>query len=68
MTWPHIEPQKLFALPVAMQAEGLRLLEEMGKTRAEIGRLVGLSQREVGKLIDSEHEPYRRLGAEGELA
>lgn len=68
MSFPRIDPRSLFELPVAWQAEGLRLLEEMGKTRPQIARLVGLSRRDVDRLIDGDHEPIRRRTSEGDFA
>jgi len=49
-----IDPKKLFRLPLPMQAEGVRLLFEMGQTMAEVQARIGLSAREVRQLVETE--------------
>lgn len=57
-----IDPARLFRLPPAMQAEGLRMLFDMGETLGQITARTGLSRSEVGHLVDGRIAPFRRDG------
>ncbi|CAI2936137.1 hypothetical protein [Aminobacter niigataensis] len=46
-----IVPARLFALPLAMQAEGVRLLFEMGQTMRQVQERTGLSGDAITHLI-----------------
>ena len=46
--------RKLFKLPLPMQAEGVRLLFEMGQTMAQVRVRLGLSAQQVRSLMGSE--------------
>lgn len=59
-----VDPARFFVLPVAMQAEGLRLLEEAGVARGDICRRFQLPMSEVTRLIDREHDLHRRTSPE----
>ncbi|MBZ9822324.1 hypothetical protein [Mesorhizobium sp. CA4] len=56
-----IDPKKLFRLPLPMQAEGVRLLFEMGQTIGEVQARIGLSANEIRQLIEIEAR-FRRGG------
>lgn len=56
-----IDPVRLFKLPRPMQAEGVRLLFEMGQTMTQVRERIGLSTPEIRKLVDST-ELFRRGG------
>lgn len=47
-----VDPKKLFRLPLPMQAEGVRLLFEMGQSMAEVQARIGLSAREIRQLVE----------------
>ena len=56
-------PRKLFRLPVPMQAEGVRLLFEMGQSTAQVTARLGLSGQQVRALLGAEGKFTR--GGEG---
>ncbi|CDX55914.1 hypothetical protein MPL3365_210136 [Mesorhizobium plurifarium] len=47
-------PRKLFRLPLPMQAEGIRLLFEMGQSMAQVTARLGLSAQQVRALLSAE--------------
>ncbi|TIR70515.1 MAG: hypothetical protein E5X24_08715, partial [Mesorhizobium sp.] len=49
-----IDAATLFKLPVPMQAEGVRLLFEMGQTAEQVRARLGLSARQVWALAAEE--------------
>ncbi len=53
-----IAPHRLVMLPPAMQAEGLRLLFEMGQTMREVQERTGLGAGSIRHLI-ANTRPYR---------
>lgn len=46
-----IDPARLFKLPLPMQAEGVRLLFEMGQTSEQVRQRLGLSIQQVRALV-----------------
>ncbi|PBB98365.1 hypothetical protein [Mesorhizobium sp. WSM3862] len=58
-----IDAATLFKLPVPMQAEGVRLLFEMGQTAEQVRARLGLSARQVRALVAAEGHFSR--GGEG---
>ncbi|TPK15186.1 hypothetical protein FJ872_19515 [Mesorhizobium sp. B2-5-9] len=46
-----IDGQRLFKLPLPMQAEGVRLLFEMGQTMDQVRERVGISARAINELL-----------------
>ena len=56
-----IDPARLFKLPLAMQAEGVRLLLEMGQTRDQVKARIGLSGKAIDQLLQAT-TPFRRGG------
>lgn len=56
-------PRKLFRLPLPMQAEGVRLLFEMGQSMAQVTARLGLSAQQVRGLLSVEAKFTR--GGEG---
>ncbi|MCA0027358.1 MULTISPECIES: hypothetical protein [unclassified Mesorhizobium] len=56
-----IDPARLFRLPLAMQAEGVRLLFEMGQNLDQVKARVGLSRKAIEQLLQVE-KPFRRGG------
>jgi hypothetical protein len=56
-----IDPVRFFKLPRPMQAEGVRLLFEMGQTMGQVRERIGLSAPEIRKLVEST-ETFRRGG------
>ncbi|BCM19234.1 hypothetical protein [Mesorhizobium sp. J8] len=56
-------PRKLFRLPLPMQAEGVRLLFEMGQSMAQVKARLGLSGQQVRGLLSAEGKFTR--GGEG---
>lgn len=55
-----IAADRLRRLPAAMQAEGVRLLFEMGQNAAQVSARTGLSMAGL-KAILADSRPYRRL-------
>lgn len=55
-----IQPLRLFSLPPVMQAEGLRLLFEMGETMKRVKSRTGLSAGEVDRIVNSKCRPFVR--------
>lgn len=55
-----IQPLRLFSLPPVMQAEGLRLLFEMGETMERVQARTGLPAGEVDRIANSECKPFVR--------
>nr|WIE90817.1 hypothetical protein P9270_025310 [Mesorhizobium sp. WSM4875] len=49
-----IDATALFKLPLPMQAEGVRLLFEMGQTAEQVRARLGLSVRQVRALVEAE--------------
>lgn len=49
-----IDAATLFKLPVPMQAEGVRLLFEMGQSLEQVRARLGLSVRQVRALVEAE--------------
>ncbi|RWD71632.1 hypothetical protein [Mesorhizobium sp.] len=49
-----IDPKKLFRLPLPMQAEGVRLLFEMGQTMDQVRARIGLSAKDIRQLVETE--------------
>ncbi|MDX8513553.1 hypothetical protein [Mesorhizobium captivum] len=49
-----IDPKTLFRLPLPMQAEGVRLLFEMGQTMDQVKARIGLSAKEIRQLVNVE--------------
>ncbi|TIS49172.1 hypothetical protein [Mesorhizobium sp.] len=49
-----IDAAGLFKLPLPMQAEGVRLLFEIGRTVAHVSAPLGLSTRQMRALAESE--------------
>ncbi|MES0049265.1 hypothetical protein [Mesorhizobium sp. M0053] len=49
-----IDPLRLFKLPLPMQAEGVRLLFEMGQTSEQVRTRLGLSVRQLRALAEAE--------------
>lgn len=47
-----IDPQTLFRLPLPMQAEGVRLLFEMGQTMDQVRARIGLSAKDIRQLVE----------------
>lgn len=68
-----IQPVRLFSLPPVMQAEGLRLLFEMGETMERVRARTGLSASAIGQIINGQNRPFVRgddagaAGAVGEV-
>ncbi|MER8667655.1 hypothetical protein NKH45_10635 [Mesorhizobium sp. M1156] len=56
-----IDPKHLFKLPLAMQAEGLLMLFEMGQTMAQVKAHVGLSAGAIAQILDKAR-PFTRGG------
>ncbi|TIL54372.1 hypothetical protein [Mesorhizobium sp.] len=56
-----IDPKVLFKLPLAMQAEGIRLLFEMGLTASQVKKCIGLSAGTID-LILQKAKPFTRGG------
>ncbi|MBZ9852816.1 hypothetical protein LB566_03335 [Mesorhizobium sp. CA13] len=56
-----VDPAKLFKLPLPMQAEGVRLLFEMGQTMDQVRARIGLSRKAVEQLLQVDL-PFRRGG------
>jgi hypothetical protein len=56
-----IDPVRLFKLPLAMQAEGVRLLFEMGQTVDQVKARLGLSRPAIERLLQVDM-PFRRGG------
>ncbi|MER9875594.1 hypothetical protein [Mesorhizobium sp. M0195] len=56
-----IDPARLFKLPLAMQAEGIRLLFEMGLSMNQVKKCVGLSTDGIN-LILQKSKPFTRGG------
>ncbi|PBC09177.1 hypothetical protein CK230_16980 [Mesorhizobium sp. WSM3859] len=46
-------PRKLFRLPLPMQAEGVRLLFEMGQSVGQVSARLGLSARQLRALAEN---------------
>lgn len=57
-----IQPRKLFTLPLPMQAEGLRLLFEMGQSMEQVCARTGLSASAIRNLVRTRHAPFTRGG------
>ncbi|TPL30198.1 hypothetical protein [Mesorhizobium sp. B2-4-7] len=57
-----VDPVKLFKLPLPMQAEGVRLLFEMGQTMDQVRARIGLSRKAVEQLLQVDLPPFRRGG------
>jgi len=57
-----IQPRKLFTLPLQMQAEGLRLLFEMGQSVDQVRARTGLSASAIMNLVQTRHAPFVRGG------
>lgn len=55
-----IDAARLFKLPLPMQAEGVRLLFEMGQTMEQVRARLGLSAGQVQALISVEAKFSRR--------
>ncbi|MER9625030.1 hypothetical protein NKI98_26935 [Mesorhizobium sp. M0222] len=49
-----VDPLRLFKLPLPMQAEGVRLLFEMGQTSEQVRQRLGLSVQQVRALVTDE--------------
>ncbi|MES0023145.1 MULTISPECIES: hypothetical protein [unclassified Mesorhizobium] len=49
-----IDPVRLFKLPLPMQAEGVRMLFEMGQTSDQVRQRLGLSARQVRAMAEAE--------------
>ncbi|RWK61808.1 MAG: hypothetical protein EOR85_12925 [Mesorhizobium sp.] len=56
-----IDPKVLFKLPLAMQAEGIRLLFEMGMTASQVKGRLGLSAGTINQILDKAR-PFTRGG------
>ncbi|MER8811436.1 hypothetical protein [Mesorhizobium sp. M0965] len=56
-----IDPKYLFKLPLAMQAEGLLLLFEMGQSMAQVKAHVGLSAGAIDQILH-QARPFTRGG------
>lgn len=56
-----VDPARLFKLPLAMQAEGIRLLFEMGQTSDQVKARFGLSRKAIEQLLQVD-TPFRRGG------
>ncbi|MER9182972.1 sigma factor-like helix-turn-helix DNA-binding protein [Mesorhizobium sp. M0767] len=56
-----IDPARLFKLPLAMQAEGIRLLFEMGLTASQVKARLGLSSGTINQILDKAR-PFTRGG------
>ncbi|MDG4854569.1 MULTISPECIES: hypothetical protein [unclassified Mesorhizobium] len=56
-----IDAATLFKLPLPMQAEGVRLLFEMGQTMSQVQVRIGLSAREIRQLVELA-QTFRRSG------
>jgi hypothetical protein len=55
-----IVADRLHRLPAAMQAEGVRLLFEMGQNAAQVSERTGLSPSGLEAIL-ADDRPYRRL-------
>ncbi|MER8427804.1 hypothetical protein [Mesorhizobium sp. M1403] len=56
-----IDPKQLFKLPLAMQAEGIRLLFEMGLSPNQVKARLGLSGGTIDQILDKAR-PFTRGG------
>lgn len=56
-----IEAARLFKLPLPMQAEGVRLLFEMGQTMEQVTGRLGLSTRQIRTMLALEAR-FARMG------
>ncbi|RWD33916.1 MAG: hypothetical protein EOS34_17260 [Mesorhizobium sp.] len=56
-----VDPARLMKLPLAMQAEGIRLLFEMGLTASQVKARLGLSTGTIN-LILQKAKPFTRGG------
>ncbi|RWO57287.1 hypothetical protein [Mesorhizobium sp.] len=56
-----IDPKRLMKLPLPMQAEGIRLLFEMGLSMGQVKKCVGLSAGTID-LILQKAKPFTRGG------
>lgn len=56
-----VDPARLMKLPLAMQAEGIRLLFEMGLTGGQVKARLGLSTGTINQILDKAR-PFTRGG------